>query len=63
MEKSFPIFQEWESESFPGISKIRNESGKKKQKKYDDIENTWREKGFWRKISSISQNWLTNFLA
>ena len=33
MEKSFPIFQEWESESFPGISKIRNENGKKKQKK------------------------------
>ena len=33
MEKSFPIFQEWESESFPGISKIRNESGKKKKNK------------------------------
>ena len=32
MEKSFPTFWEWESESFPGISKIRNEKGKKKQK-------------------------------
>ena len=32
MEKSFPTFWEWESESFPGISKIRNENGKKKQK-------------------------------
>ena len=32
MNKSFPTFREWESESFPGISKIRNENGKKKQK-------------------------------